>query len=220
MAVIKYYGVKEGNRIGVFGTWEETQGYVSGYAGAIYKSFKKYDDAFYFVYGYYPEEDNQKNKTPLKQTPMVKLKKPLYDLNYVDVYVDGSYNELNDTIGYGIVFFLPDGTIIKDCGRIPTKDTSTRNVFGELYSMIRTIQMAIANEFKDIIVHYDYEGIEKWTTGEWKAKTPITKHYVNYFNQYVTVEKRVNVVFNKVSAHSGIVGNEMADKLAKMGCCL
>ena len=45
----KYYAVKEGRNIGVFGTWDECKAQVDGYSGAIYKSFKTLDEAKAFL---------------------------------------------------------------------------------------------------------------------------------------------------------------------------
>lgn len=40
-----FYAVKMGRKIGIFHTWEETEGYVKGYSGALYKGFKRRDEA-------------------------------------------------------------------------------------------------------------------------------------------------------------------------------
>lgn len=173
----------------------------------------------------------EKNKINLEQEQnQLKQKQLFVDYNkeisqvspsaFIDVYVDGSYQSSTNSIGYGIVFILSNTFMLKDCGRIPTKETSTRNVFGEIYAVIRAIQMAVANDIENIRVHYDYEGLEKWITGEWKSKVPISKYYIEYFNQQVLIDKKVNVIFKKVSAHSGNFGNDIADELAKTGCKL
>ena len=41
----KYYAVKVGRKTGIFETWDECKGYVSGYPGALYKSFKSMSEA-------------------------------------------------------------------------------------------------------------------------------------------------------------------------------
>ena len=47
----KYYVVKKGRKTGIFTSWDETKSYVHGYSGAIYKSFKNYDNAVLFLGG-------------------------------------------------------------------------------------------------------------------------------------------------------------------------
>ena len=60
---------------------------------------------------------------------------------------------------------------------------------------------------------YDYEGIEKWATGEWRAKKELNKKNMFLFIQ----EKRkiIDIEFIKVQAHSGVELNEEVDTLAK-----
>ena len=41
----KYYAVKKGKHPGVYKTWSECQQQVSGFSGAIYKSFPTLTDA-------------------------------------------------------------------------------------------------------------------------------------------------------------------------------
>lgn len=60
---------------------------------------------------------------------------------------------------------------------------------------------------------YDYLGIEKWSTGEWKAKKDLTKDYAAFMQKYMKI---INIEFEKVKAHTGVEFNEEADRLAKM----
>ena len=87
-----------------------------------------------------------------------------------------------------------------------------RNVAAELEGVKEAIKWAIAYTKTRIKIYYDYEGIEKWADGSWRAKKDITRQYVTFIR-----EKRVliTIEFCKVPAHSGIEYNELADKLAK-----
>ena len=38
---MKYYAIKEGKKKGIFTSWDECKEYVSGFKGAVYKSFFK-----------------------------------------------------------------------------------------------------------------------------------------------------------------------------------
>ncbi|ORX84678.1 hypothetical protein BCR32DRAFT_230304, partial [Anaeromyces robustus] len=66
----KYYAVKKGRHIGIFNSWENIKKEVSGYQGAIYKSFLSYEEAKEFVYGIDLNQNlkinnnNEKNSTP------------------------------------------------------------------------------------------------------------------------------------------------------------
>ena len=59
---------------------------------------------------------------------------------------------------------------------------------------------------------FDYEGIEKWCTGAWKANKTGTIAYREFYQKACT---QVNIRFVKVKGHSGDKYNDLADKLAK-----
>ena len=61
-------------------------------------------------------------------------------------------------------------------------------------------------------IRYDYEGVEKWVTGVWRAKTPLTSKYAAYMQE---AGKKVKISFCKIAAHTGNHYNEEADQLAK-----
>lgn len=91
--------------------------------------------------------------------------------------------------------------------------TSMRNVAGELQAVLSVIEYAQQKGIKKAVICYDYEGIEKWYTGEWKAKKAFTKSYRNRLHL-----ADMQIEFQKVKAHSGIDLNERVDKLAKSAC--
>ena len=53
---------------------------------------------------------------------------------------------------------------------------------------------------KKLTIYYDYEGIGKWATGEWKAKNKITQGYRDYIKQ---VKDKLELHFVHVKGHSG-----------------
>ena len=59
---------------------------------------------------------------------------------------------------------------------------------------------------------YDYEGIAKWCTGEWKTKKEGTAAYKRFYDG---IKDRLQVRFVKVKGHSNDEYNDMADMLAK-----
>ena len=193
-----YYGVKVGKVKGVYTTWSEAEEQIKGFKVAVYKKFNDYNSAYEFAYDV--EAEDKVETTEKKEESFEDV---------VMVYVDGSYKQDIDSIGYGV----------KDCGKVPTSDTTERNVTGEIYAMIRTIQLCVANDIKEVVVCYDYKGIESWAKGEWKANKPLTKRYVEYYKKY-TEEYGLKIVFKKVLAHSGVKYNTVADTLAKMGTLL
>lgn len=125
-------------------------------------------------------------------------------------YVDGSYNQSTNTYGYGVVLMYKENQhTFKGAGQ--NKDTAKiRNVAGELLGAMTAIKKAKELGAKEIIICYDYEGIEKWPTHKWQAKNQYSQSYRDYVNNC-----GLKVRFKKVKAHSGECFNEMADSLAK-----
>ena len=74
------------------------------------------------------------------------------------------------------------------------------------------VRFAIVNGFRSIEIRYDYEGIEKWVTGAWKSKTELTQKYAAAMRKWGA---GIRLQFTKVTAHTNVYYNEMADQLAK-----
>lgn len=128
-------------------------------------------------------------------------------------YTDGSFNVKNNTAGYATILTFENGHEKVLSGNITDPQaTALRNVAGELQAVLEAVKAAEA-ACADLVVYYDYEGIEKWVTGEWKAKKEFTQKYRDAIRS-----SSVKVEFHKVAAHTGVEYNERADKLAKAAC--
>ena len=208
----KVYGVKVGRIPGVYNDWSEVQKQITGFSGAIFKGFSSEAEAKAFVYGTSETDSNENNVS--KEILSSKTDEDFKE--DISIYVDGSF--LNEKIGFGIVVVKNNEVIMKDCGRFigRVEDNSQRNVAGEIYAMIRAVQLIRANEFNNVCFCHDYEGICKWISGEWKAKNSLTQRYVEYFKEHMNV----NFKFKHVKAHTGNIFNEEADRLAKLGTIL
>ena len=53
-------------------------------------------------------------------------------------------------------------------------------------------QYAIDHHYPSICIYYDYEGIEKWATGLWKANKEQTQNYVKTIND---MKKKIDIYF-------------------------
>ena len=89
---------------------------------------------------------------------------------------------------------------------------SMRNVAGEIYGSMAAMKYALEKGIKKLSIYYDYMGIAKWCTGEWKANKRGTKALREY---YELIKGQLTVHFHKVASHTGVMYNEMADQLAK-----
>ncbi len=203
MAAKKIYAVKSGYKTGIFNSWEECEKAVKGYPKAEYKSFPDRRQAVIYL-GKELEEDREPEKrTEVCRGGMEKL----------TAYVDGSYEHSERRYGFGCVFLLPDGRILTENGSGNQPESAAlRNVTGEMLGAMYAVTYALKNDFRQLEICYDYEGIEKWVTGAWKCKNPLTQKYAASMRAW---GQKIVITFTKVAAHSNVYYNEMADQLAK-----
>ncbi|WP_080347086.1 ribonuclease H1 domain-containing protein [Clostridium botulinum] len=196
----KFYAVKNGIQPGVYTTWDECKKNVHGFSGAIYKSFTTKEEAERFI-----ENPNEILDDHLPDS--------LYGVKSKAIaYVDGSYEERKKQYSYGAVIFY-NGNEEHFCEKFSDQDMiSMRNVAGEIEGAKRAIKFCIDNNIKALDIYYDYEGIEKWCTGIWKAKKSGTIAYKEYYDKAID---KVSINFIKVKGHSGNKYNDLADLLAK-----
>ena len=218
MANNKFYAVKVGRNPGIYKTWDSCKEQVNGYQGADYKAFTNLDDAENYINDEcINEQEVSKNNSSIEDIN-TDIEEKINNLSDDEViaFVDGSYNKEAEKVGFGVIIIGKGREISsyynsfdgkKDKGLI-----QLRNVVGELKGVEEALDVATNNNIKHISIYYDYEGIEKWVTGEWKAKKEITKKYSEKVQEK---KKIIDIEFVKIPAHSGVYFNEEADRLAK-----
>ena len=190
----KFYAVRKGKKVGVYYTWDECKEQVNGFSGAEYKSFITIDEANEYI-------------------GLSKKISQVDNGDKVEAYVDGSYEHSIREYGSGVVI-LKNNNVEKTYSK-KGKDVSLvgmRNVAGEIEAAKIAMNYCLDNNIQNLILYFDYEGIEKWCTGVWKTNKEGTKEYKFFFD---SLKDKLNVEFVKVKAHSGDKYNDEADKLAK-----
>ncbi|MCS1382746.1 ribonuclease H family protein [Lysinibacillus sphaericus] len=191
----KFYAVKKGKQTGVFNNWSDCEQQVKGFSGAEYKSFSTRNEAEAYL-------NNQSSNTATD----------IQD-NDILVYVDGSYSKLKKSAGFGCVF-VQNNIVIKTISQPVEIDEEDNlwNVSAEIQGVLEAVRWSIKHKLKKIYIFYDYEGLEKWVNGSWKANKRSTQKYIELMHEY---NRKIDFQFIKVKAHSGVLFNEMADELAK-----
>lgn len=187
---MKYYALICGEEKKIFIDWPSCQAYMKGKKGISYKSFSSEQDAKAFLFG---EKINIQYKRPT-------------------AYIDGSYNEKTQEYSFGAVLLIHNQELTFQKKYEPDEFSSSRNVAGEIKGAGFIIQYAIHHQLKELDLYYDYEGIEKWYTGAWKANSLIAKKYVEFREK---VKDEIIVYFHKVKSHTNNKYNDMVDALAK-----
>lgn len=128
-----------------------------------------------------------------------------------EIYVDGSF--INGATGYGAVI-LKNGKVVDElCGAVAASEVNnTRQVAGELIAVKEALKWCREHSINEVSIYYDYLGIEKWATGQWKTNQPLTQEYARFVR-----ESPIKIHWHKVDSHTGNRWNDRADALAKKG---
>lgn len=141
-------------------------------------------------------------------------------------YVDGSFsmatnpanNEKVGVYGSGIYMTLEGKSepIELSFGGADPDFSSMRNVAGEIIACttLVTLMQEELPQYKQLDIYYDFEGIEHWVTGKWKANKVATIAYRDIMRE---AQKKMVIRFYWIESHTGVIYNERADSLAKKG---
>lgn len=203
----KYYAVKNGREVGIFTSWDACRASVDGFAGAEYKSFKTKKEALAFL------GDGESGAFADISAKPEMSDIPVCPENELIAFVDGSFDVKSGSYGFGCVIIDPEQKLTRLNGKADKAEAATaRNVAGELLATMNAVKYAAEHSYKKLTVYHDYEGIEKWYNGKWKAQSFVAVAYLEFVRKYRSF---VSVSFVKVEAHTGNTLNEEADRLAK-----
>ncbi|MCR5148736.1 MAG: ribonuclease H family protein [Eubacterium sp.] len=218
-AANKFYAVRKGRNPGIYYSWSDCEKNVKGFPGAEFKSFKELSEAEEYVKAEagparlkkisHENDDSQVSESAIK--PDIKAEVTAGSAeNYA--FVDGSFNSATGVYGYGGFLMANGEKIILQGSGNDREMAEMRNVAGEICGSVAAVKRAIKLGLSKVSIYYDYMGIEKWATGEWKRNKTGTAHYHEVMQKAAGL---IEIEFIKVKGHSGVAGNEEADRLAK-----
>ena len=201
---MKFYGVRRGRTTGVFDSWDACRKQVFKFPGAEYKAFPTREEALSFL--------------SLAEKPLNKITETseLSSDSQIAIWVDGSCFPQGDGslhIGWGLLIKQDGEEVYRDKGNdIPPEAVEHRNVAGEIFGILKALEWCQAQGIAEVTLYFDYQGLESWATGAWRAKLPFTQLYAQTVNA-----SGITIHWIKVKAHSGNPENEIVDQLAKEG---
>lgn len=217
----KYYAVIKGRTPGIFNNWSETEKSVSGYSGAIFKSFGTLQEAQEYL--------NGTNGVPAVLTGVGAVITGTAGTagTAVQIFTDGSHSQGRG--GIGIVFIYND-QIINQYG-LKIEEFPTTNIRAELYAILVALRIVSGSEYKGAIeIHTDSEysvnvfnsWIYTWIKNNWKISTgePVANvDLIINIRQLLDQLRTIGtpVTLHWVRAHADNYYNNVADGLAKQG---
>lgn len=122
----------------------------------------------------------------------------------IEVYVDGSFTTKKpDIVGWGYKSSQREGA-----GELTGDIAAMHQVGGEIKAVMEAVKDHANAGEQEISILHDYEGLEAWANGRWKAKNVFTKAYQKFITD--ARAKGITIHFVKIDA-----GANPADELAR-----
>lgn len=195
----KFYAIVIGREPGVYTDWPTAQKQVSGFKGAIFKSFatREQADAFIAASTAQSGTTHDFNDAPQAQRTLI--------------YSDGSFKD--KACGFGIVAIMSDGTKHTAYGRVPLAPT---NNVAELYAIYAALSLFPGDMLIRTDSSYSIACLTSYIHDWLKVGFQGVANADLLKATYSLLQNR-KVEFQHVPAHVGIPLNEEVDRLANDG---
>jgi ribonuclease HI len=139
--------------------------------------------------------------------------------NQIEIYTDGSAEPKSKNGGFGAAIYF-DNKVKEIWGG----EKNTTNNRQELTAVIKALNSLLNCHKINLHVDSDYVlrgftlHLPKWEANDWKImnkNTPVKN--VDLWKELAHITKRHTITWVKVKAHSGNIGNTLADSLADLG---
>nr|XP_027200657.1 ribonuclease H1-like [Dermatophagoides pteronyssinus] len=216
----KFYAVAVGRRIGIYRSWPSCKVQIENISNAKFRRFDTHHEAISYL-------EQTPNELPL---PLQDQMKQIDSINSNDndlvddssiVYIDGACwrNGLPDACA-GIGIYWPGAPERNQSLIIDGRQTSIR---AEIWAAIFAIRQAKQIGLDKITIYTDSHFVIQTATVwlyKWKRNCWLTSSGVEVKNRYdmmaldESIRQMKKIIWRPVRGHSGIPGNEEADRLA------
>ena len=201
-----YYAVREGREPGIYSTWEKAKAQIDGFKNAVFRGFATENEARAFMQG-----------TSALPTPSAA--QPDADRGFV-IYTDGSHIKGTRVRGIGAVCFRngQEYALSLPCDDLPPEASNPTLELMAADAALRSVPDDCAP--REITIVADYVGVPNYINGVWDARRSKAREFgaaARGLAERVAALRRrgFTVRARHVAGHTGVPGNERADRLAK-----
>ena len=220
MAKKKFYVVWVGKKTGVFTDWSVVQPLVAGYPGAKHKSYPSMEDAKKAFDSGAPAARLASSKPGTKKKPQEFVLDKAYDIH---IFSDGACDPNPGEAGSGVAVYEQGLLSELWYGCYEPLGTNNTAELNALYMALQIAEKMLSPGRRIQILSdssYSVNAMTKWSIG-WEKNGWTRKGNQELANKELiasmySLYKRLagNVVLAHVKGHSGVEGNELADRLS------
>lgn len=193
----KIYAVRRGRVTGLFNSWDACSDAIQGYSGAEYKGFNSEEQARAYLDG---------GVASTQERPIDKPRRS----DSVNVYTKCSCK--GGICGIGVCLESSDVERQFYCS-VKCADS----ISGLLLGVLCGVELAVDMHYTTLNIISDYQGVESWYTGEWKAKLATAKEYVKVMQ---ALSSSKSVIFNFIRHKGNKSVNMMASRALKFNSAI
>jgi ribonuclease HI len=216
----KFYVVWVGKKTGVFTDWSVVQPLVAGYPGAKHKSYPSMEDAKKAFDSGAPAARLASSKPGTKKKPQEFVLDKAYDIH---IFSDGACDPNPGEAGSGVAVYEQGLLSELWYGCYEPLGTNNTAELNALYMALQIAEKMLSPGRRIQILSdssYSVNAMTKWSIG-WEKNGWTRKGNQELANKELiasmySLYKRLagNVVLAHVKGHSGVEGNELADRLS------
>lgn len=133
----------------------------------------------------------------------------------IHIFVDGSAKN-KDTAGYGMLVMGHDfKQVLHTEAELVRHPDYQNNAAAEIVGAIQALTYALANDYKTVHIYYDFIGVKEYAYHHTNARSELNEQYFYLVRKCIKKDMELN--YTKITAHTGNIYNEVADRLAWLG---
>lgn len=138
--------------------------------------------------------------------------------NAIHIYVDGSWSKQYRQVGSGIIIIGPTKETLLTIQLTSHTNTKAQGLYGEIQavkiglSSLPLLEPGLRKKYKNIVIYHDFDNLDPNTIT--KIKNHHMQSYHDWLKSFKTSHPDLNIIFQKVKAHSTNKYNNFVDNLA------